>query len=306
MVKAKVRFVGFLPNADDSVLAFDFGNGYVVKSIDIDKGIQMISELYGKTVMESQELVMHNLSNSISSRIMYYIEKTFIVNVSEENYREKLTPKVFQLSAEAQNYLVPKIRKMRLFIPGNIMLRLHYTKCYASFPMLPGIGFQDGNIVITEPYHLEKDIIPELEIFLSEVKIPFSDETLQVAFDLFELSYTTANPILSFLTCVMAIESLLNPGRSEIRNRVSRNLAILIGKDKSEVEELYKSMLALYDKRSGISHGSAIKSVNQNDVYVIRNLLRRVIIEFLKAGKKKDELLTLLNKLGFESKKPWI
>ena len=81
--------------------------------------------------------------------------------------------------------------------------------------------------------------------------------------------------------------------------------AILVGKDENEVENLYKTMLDLYDKRSGISHGRATKSVNQGDVLVIRNLLRRAILEFFYAGKKKDELLSLLNKMGFESKKSW-
>ena len=137
------------------------------------------------------------------------------------------------------------------------------------------------------------------------MQIPFSDEILQVSFDLFELSYTTGNPILSFLTCMIAIESILNPDRSEIRNRVSRNLAVLVGKDIEEAELLYKQMLDLYDKRSRIAHGRATKSVNQSDVISIRNLLRRTILEYYYTGMEKSSLLGLLNKLGFESKKPW-
>ena len=174
--------------------------------------------------MESANLVMHNLADSIASRIIYYIEKTVLIEVSNDNYYEKLQSEVFRLGAKGQNYLAAKIRKMRLFIPGNIMLPLQYAKSYAPFPILPEIGYLGGSRVLQELYHLESDTIPRLEAFLSEVEIPFSDEILQVSFDLFELSYNTGNPILSFLICMIAIEALLNPDRNEIRNRVSRNL----------------------------------------------------------------------------------
>lgn len=222
-----------------------------------------------------------------------------------EGAQRKRCKDSFRLAAEAQNLLIEKIKKMRLIVPGNIMIPLHYTKCYGSLPLLPGMGFQGGNDVIQEPWHTEEGKIPELYESLSKIQLSFNDEISQVSFDLFELSYTTGNPILSYLSCMMAIESLLNPDCFEVRNRVSRNLAVLIGNDKEEVDALYNQMLDLYDKRSGITHGRTTKSVNQNDVITVRNLLRRAILEYHYTGMKKEKLLLILNKMGFASSKSW-
>lgn len=305
MVKVEIRWVGFLSNCDDTILKFDFGSGYKVKTTDLNSGISMISELYEESQNESANLLMRNLADSITSKIIYYLEKISIVDVTNNNFHDELQPEVFSLAVEAQNVLVEKIRKMRLIVPGNIMMPLHYTKCYAPIPLLPGMGFQGGGDVIQELWHVEEGKIHELYESLSKIQLPFNDKILQVSFDLFELSYTTGNPILSYLSCMMAIESLLNPDRFEVRNRVSRNLAVLIGNDKEEVDALYKQMLDLYDKRSGITHGRTTKSVNQSDVINVRNLLRRAILEYHHAGMKKEKLLLILNKMGFDSAKSW-
>jgi hypothetical protein len=136
------------------------------------------------------------------------------------------------------------------------------------------------------------------------MKIPFNKPSLQLAFEAFELSYEVYDLALSFLTLVTGLEAILNREHYELRYRVSRNSAVLLGKDLDEAKAIFKGMKELYDKRSKLVHTGDRSIVSRDDVLKLRQYVREALKKVHRTGMNKDQLLTLLNTCGF-GQRPW-
>lgn len=146
--------------------------------------------------------------------------------------------------------------------------------------------------------------IEDLQGFLVDTELPFKIGYLQLAFDNFEMSYETEKLALAFLSLVMALETLLNISRYELRYRVSRNTAVLLGEDWQNSTRIFKEVKELYTKRSDLVHtGDSIK-VSANDLLKLRHYVREAIKEILRINKSKTEVLDILNCCGF-GHRPW-
>jgi len=163
-----------------------------------------------------------------------------------------------------------------------------------------GISYIRGMV-----YSLGRTELSNLTKFFRDVEIPFKETSLRLAHDNFQVSYYIHQKHLSFLALMMSLEGLFNPsGEGELRYRISRNTAVLIGKDKDDSESIWKRMRKLYDIRCDIIHSGNFNDVNDNDVLELRSYVRRSIKEFYKIGKSKTEILDMLNSCGFGDK-PW-
>ena len=101
------------------------------------------------------------------------------------------------------------------------------------------------------------------------------------------------------------MEILFNPQDSEISHRISRNAAVLLGKNFEDSEKIFDDIKRLYGKRSKIIHGDTPKKskmVNDEDVMKLRYYVRESIKEINKNGKKKEDILDFLNSHGFGTK----
>ena len=84
--------------------------------------------------------------------------------------------------------------------------------------------------------------------------------------------------------------------------RISRNAAVLLGKDKEDSKTIFSEIKDLYDKRSKIVHTGNSNIINEEDLLKLRHYVRESIKEIIKVDKNKDELLELLNSCGFGEK----
>ena len=83
-----------------------------------------------------------------------------------------------------------------------------------------------------QEFELENSEIEDLYRFIQNTTIPFEEKSLQLSFESFEFSYHSPSLILPFLLLMMSLESLFNPeNQGELTFRISRNLAVLIGRD---------------------------------------------------------------------------
>jgi len=153
-------------------------------------------------------------------------------------------------------------------------------------------------------YTLEKSEIPDLQGFIQNTKLPFKEPFLQLAFENFELSYQIHNINLSFLSLMISLEPLFNPGSQELRYRISRNTAVLLGKENEDSKMIFSEIKDLYDKRSNIVHAGKSNIINNEDLLKLRHYVRESIKEINKMCKSKSELLDLLNSCGFGDR-PW-
>jgi len=154
-------------------------------------------------------------------------------------------------------------------------------------------------------YSLEKSELQDLQIFIQSTKFPFLNPSLRLAHQNFEMAYSIYNKDLSFLVLMISMESLFNPGgEGELTYRISRNTAVLIGKDNDDSRTIFRKMKKLYGKRCDIVHKGKPDAVTEDDVKDLRDYVIRSIKEFYKIGENKDEIFERLNSSGFGDR-PW-
>jgi hypothetical protein len=190
---------------------------------------------------------------------------------------------------------------MRLFKDGNITMPLQYF--YKIENGKPHYLFKESidRFVRNEIYTLKDEEVSNLEDFIKSVSLPFEQSFLQLAFENFELSYEIQNTGLSFVTLMIGLETLFNPGPQELSHRLSRSAAVLLGISKEESKTILDDIKKdLYKKRSDIVHLGKVNAANPGDLKKLRHYVRESIVEIYKLGANtKQELLDLLDSQGF-------
>jgi hypothetical protein len=152
--------------------------------------------------------------------------------------------------------------------------------------------------ISTGLFTLSESEVADAVAFAQSRRLPFDRPYLELAFGNFELSYAVADHKLSFLSLMIGLEALLNPSSQELRHRLSRNGAVLLGHDLEESRKIYSDLKRLYDKRSTLVHVGDEK-IDRNDILQLRHYLRDSIKKVSEFAEGKDQLIERLNLLGF-------
>lgn len=303
MSAEKIKFMGLLANADSSILNVKLDHGFEINYMHENESYDFISILEGiPPGLAVQKIFMDFPFLDLSERKIYFISNCFGEDFEGNEYGGKFQSFSRSLKYDSllNNYLKPEIRKMRLFKEGNICIPLWYY--YITENDIPKILRHGSTGLYISPkpvYSLENTEIPNLLRFIQETKLPFIEPFLQLAFENFELSYQTHDINLSFLSLTLSLETLFNPGGSELTYRISRNIAVLLGKDENNSETIFSEIKELYAKRSRIVHTGKSNVVTDEDLLKLRNYVRESIKIIDKLGKTKEELLNLLHSSGF-------
>lgn len=301
MLKRKTGFLGLLANTDSSVLKVNLEHGFEIKEVSWAEGVNLIASLEKASEMEVSGKLFRDFHSSESK--LFYISNSFESGIKKEGNVTKHYPEIWEFKHDYVNgYLKPIIRLMRLFKEGNILMpREYYYFMDNDAPKLHSISSTELSFLsgpFDSIYTLEDSETQELQEFIQNTKLPFNEPFLQLAFENFELSYQTQNLNLSFLSLMISLETLFNPG-SELRYRISRNVAVVLGKDKKHAKSIFSDIKNLYNQRSEIVHSGKSNIINKEDLFKLRRYVRNSIIEIYKIGKSKDELLEILDSYGF-------
>lgn len=304
MPKKKLYFVGLLTNTDSSILNVKLDQGFKIKVVSDKEGYSLFSNLEALPYEEvSRKLFIDFPCLNPDEKKFYFVCNSY--ECTDESGTEILNAiREFDYNL-VYSYLDPIIRLMRLFKEGNICMPLKYY--YSIDNGIPKSFFRKGTHLYIPPkpkYTIKDSEISDLQEFILNIKLPFTNPSLQLAFENFELSYQTHNINLSFLSLMMGLETLFNPGEQELRYRISRNVAVLLGKDKKDSKTIFRDIKELYDKRSKIVHTGETNIIQEKDLLKLRQYLRESVKEINKIGKNKSELLSLLNLCGF-GERPW-
>ena len=309
MVYEKVNFIGLLSNVDSSILMLTLDHGFKIEATSEEEGTKFLLSLEGLDSMpifhisrlEFQNKVSFELScKSIDSN--FYIVKNSLVDTHSPdpyNFSSELN-QVNQFHKELIiDYLSPTLRLMRLFKEGDIRMPLmYYYWADAEKHRLFSKHFS-LNPVSHELFKLEQSEISEISDFIHLTKLPFEKSFLQLAFENFELSYNITNASLSFLALMVSLETLLNPSDNELSYRLSRNTAVLLGKDREHAKSIFSEVRDLYNKRSKIVHSGRTDAISTQELLKLRRYVRESIKAILRIGDKKEVILDLLNSHGF-------
>ncbi len=306
MAKRKIHFIGFLANVDDSILKLDLGQNFAIEKKsqhEVAAFRRYISSHWG-TSAELHVLAVEEHGNNFVRNQSFHF---YCVTARDiESFNRTSQRGVVERQDAFSRFLYPlrdKVRLLRLFKEGNILMR--FSLFYHLEESEPKIiwSILEGPLFDRTLFKLEDDDVVQAQDFLNKVKMPF-EKKLQLAFESFELSYKSHSAALSFLSLMIAMEVMLNRGKDELRYTISRNAAVLLGKDKDDCERVFKEVRGLYDKRSNLVHEGSANEVSYKDVLGLRHYVREAIKEMQSIGKDLKEIRDILNTCGF-GKRPW-
>ncbi|MGA2322414.1 MAG: hypothetical protein ABSG22_01035 [Sedimentisphaerales bacterium] len=308
MEKKDIHLIGFLSNVDDSILKLDLGQPFTIEKIsqgDAISFIRNIREFYG-TESDNGILAIEDRVNGIVHDQSFYYYCVMARNI--ESFESTPQGGVVIRYGALENIVEPirnKLRLLRLFKEGNILLL--FSLLYHLVEDKPRAFSFCREWPLTERtvFKLKDDNeVSCAHDFINKVKIPFDKEFLRLAFESFELSYETHSAPLNFLSLMISLETLLNPSDKELRYRISRNVAVLLGKDTDDSERIFKEVREMYDKRSELVHTGSANKVSPKDVFRLRYYVRETIKEMQAIGRDKEDILKILNACGF-GQRPW-
>lgn len=294
-----VHFIGFLTNTDASILQLGFDYGFKIEALTQREAIDFVEAIGRGPGGEAARII------SMRFPLLNFGEKqVYVISNSLEGDPETDEMELFNKIARFDNksvhgYLHPRLRLIRLFKEGDLRMPLKYYYTLENGGPSSYMSGWSSRYISQELCHIESSELQDLSKFLSETKIPFERAFLQLAFENFELSYEIPNIALSFLTLMIGLEALLNPGERELKYRVSRNAAVLLGNGTERSRRIFSEIKKLYDKRSRVVHTGQSKIIKKEHVLKLRHYVRESIKKMYKMRKSKDDILGLLDSHGF-------
>lgn len=283
-----------LANVDKSILSIELGKGLKICSMSENKFLTFISQLDFLPLMAAAHKINLLRCFNYKEKKYYFITKSFFIDYSD------VLSGTSQFDRDIYHeYLVKLIRIIRLLNGGDIRIAATYYYTFKDGEPKSLIKSWAMKPISDIPFKLSKKRWVSIKNHMKNLKLPFRQSYLNLAFENFELAYYIDNKDLSFLTLMIALEILFNPGGSELRYRISRNVGVLLGKSKKDSNEIFKDIKMLYDKRSKIVHSGKKNTINKEDLSKLRDYVRKSILSIIYLKKGKDELLSYLNSLGF-------
>jgi hypothetical protein len=153
---------------------------------------------------------------------------------------------------------------------------------------------------VIEPYRppIERRDIGPLNTFLRRTRIPLPHDYLQLAWDHFDQSFDAGPDHLKILSLVMGMEALFNVGQTDLRYRIARALAVLLGTYPHTSESIFAHVKDAYDARSKLVHtGKA--DLKEISVSLLRMYLQEALLKLIELDLPKETIAEALTRLPF-------
>ena len=191
------------------------------------------------------------------------------------------------------------IRCVRLVTNGHVEMAaaFWYQEYGRKYEMLSAVT---SDLPIKEKHGtVNASSVAKDNALLARLALPLKHEYIKLAWDHWDESFRTHQENLEFLQLMMALEVLFNVGQHDIRYRIARSAAVLLGEDREHSEFCYDSIREAYDFRSQLVHTGKTKGLNRINIWYIRSLVQRAILDLLLLDMSKDQAAQALTKLGF-------
>ena len=128
---------------------------------------------------------------------------------------------------------------------------------------------------------------------------PLRPEYVQLAFEHWEESNRSGSREFELLSLVTALEALFNVGAHDIRYRIARSIAVLLGKDAEDSDYLFEAVSKAYEVRSKLVHTGKAKGIDSVWLWQLQRAVQRAIVRCLTLAQPKESLSRQLTRLGF-------
>lgn len=299
-----VHFVQFVANANKSVFSYELSDGFQFTYLE---------KKLAKHIVE-QDKEQRNHSDYFWTRAL--CEHSVCIRRDYEVPGVKFYPVTNQRIELLRLYI--HLRLLRLFGNGNLEPLNQYE--ISNIGGTLSIGHSQDKTHLTsyidrEPFTTSQSSFAQIQKSINKVlqrhtkkssentekaltvasSSPFGNETYDLAFANFELSFKVEHTGLAFLTLITSMEILFEAGAQ----KVARNAAVLLSTDKEEGRKLYDEIRELHEKRSRYVHSGRGDIINREDLLALRSICRRCIVKYWQSGLSKKQVLTKLNESGF-------
>lgn len=302
-----MRYVALLGNVDKSILQIDFGDGFKVKPWPADTFVSFYEDMHGS----AEHDILFKLDEDwgyghgkYRTKIVYVVEKSFPdfsldnTSPSKLEWRDDFYRRMAFERKESE-LLQDKISKLRLCIAGSIKVcvEFFYFSVEENRELLS--SSEEGLHCCNRLFRVKKADLPIISRLLNEPSLKLSQKYLSFALDNYNQSYRVAQRPLEFITLMLAFEAIFNDGKQELRNKVARGCAVLIGRNKEESRRVFKGVRDLYDKRSVLVHTGDTSKIQEADVQQLHNFVRVSLIRAVMLNLPKEKFTALLQESGF-------
>ena len=292
MVQTKFEAFAFLSNVDESIMKIRLPEGYQLRKIILTELEGVKDTIFGNSTMIG---ILQELTNKhiLDNNNAYYVYLTEVVDTDPRFNGFDYLPAF----VEKIDVLRKRLNLLKLYHEGDVRIPLSKIK----MGHYPGtMATETFNYISYEKFKVGADEIDRISTILSSDIKTLKNLYLSEVFSLFEQSYTLPDLNFQFLTSMICLEMLFNPGESEVSYRISRNCAVFIGGDEEESRRIFCKIRALYNHRSSYAHRGVKGKIKPEDILFLRDVIRRSLTKLDSMPNfDKTALLSRLDGLGF-------
>jgi len=198
-----------------------------------------------------------------------------------------------------EDLLKERLRLVGLYLCGQPELAASYWYTVEDRKPELAYGGMSTTSIRAFPTTPNQNTIRATNEFSRVRKLPLSPDYLQTALEHWEESHRSKQKHLEFFSLMVALETLFNVGAQDIRYRVSRSVAVLLGDDADESDYIFEVVKEAYDVRSKLVHTGKPKGLDKVWLWHLRRIVQASILKMLELQLPKDEISARLTRLGF-------
>lgn len=142
-------------------------------------------------------------------------------------------------------------------------------------------------------------IAPKLNAFIADRRTPLKRDYLKLAWDHWDQSFGTFPEHREFLSLMTSLEAMFNIGEAELKYRIARSMAVLLGSDLEESDEIFDAIKKAYDIRSRLIHTGNTDRLKELWVWSLRGRVNEALRKLIELNVDKTALSELLTRLPF-------
>lgn len=305
---ANVRYAALLGNVDKTILRIRIGDGFAVEEWPIEEFVAFYEDMHGSAEHDVWCKLDGEWGYGHGKRYrpknVYVVTKRFDdfpigptgTNIDKEMEQFK---RRIQFESQQTTLLGDKISKLRLFAEGSLKICVEFF--YTEEDGIPEMVSSREETLHCENrlFRVGTRDLSVIQELLESSPLATGHKYISFAIENFLQSYRVAQPELEFISLMLALESIFNDGKQELRNKVARGCAVLLGRTKQSSRTVFNDVRDLYDKRSVLVHTGDRSKIKHADVLALKSYIRKSLLRVVQLGLPKDQLSIQLTEAGF-------
>lgn len=192
-----------------------------------------------------------------------------------------------------------QLRLIGLYLCGQVGRAASYWYTIESGKPILTYGVESMEHLRERPATIYRNTTENTNEFIVNNKLPLSPDYLQTALEHWEEAGRATQPHIEFISLMVSLETLFNVGAQDIRYRVSRSVAVLLGHTPEDADKIFEFVQKAYTMRSNLVHSGRAKGLENFEFWRLQRLVQRAILRLNDLKMSKDEFSLRLTRLGF-------